>query len=234
MITIRNSKDRGYADHGWLKSHHTFSFAHYYDPKFMNYSQLRVLNQDRVAPTKGFGTHGHDNMEIVSFVLDGKMEHKDSMGNGSQMVPGDIQLMSAGTGVTHSEFNASDSDELHFLQMWVLPSEEGYKPRYDQKHFDTEKRRGKILKVISPDGADGTIQIGQDAYLYTGLFDGDEQDKLELKPNRRGWFHLAEGSLELNGQKMQAGDGAAIEDETSLEIKNGENAQFVLWDLPVN
>lgn len=231
MITIRRSEARGHADHGWLKSHHTFSFAGYRDPDFMGFSVLRVVNQDRVAAEKGFGTHGHRDMEIVSYVLDGVLAHKDSMGNGSEMRPGEVQIMSAGTGVEHSEFNASD-EELHFLQMWVRPAKAGTEPRYGQKAFPEAERRGAPRLVVSPDGAESSLVIGQDARMYAGLLDGDEVAQLPLARGRSAWLHVARGSLELNGHRLDAGDGAALQDETELRLTNGVGAEYVLWDLP--
>lgn len=231
MITIRRSEARGHADHGWLKSHHTFSFANYRDPEFMGFSVLRVVNQDRVAAEKGFGTHGHRDMEIVSYVLDGVLAHKDSMGNGSEMRPGEVQIMSAGTGVEHSEFNASDQ-ELHFLQMWVLPAESGTAPRYGQKAFDRSERQGTLRLVVSPDGEGGSLKIGQDARLYAGLLTGAEVAALTLDADRCAWVHVARGSLELNGHLLGPGDGAAVELEAELTLSGGEDAEFVIWDLP--
>lgn len=233
MIKMRRSEERGHADHGWLNSYHTFSFGSYHDSDFMGFGPLRVLNQDRVEPAKGFGTHGHDNMEIVSFVLSGTMEHKDSMGNGSQMTPGDVQLMSAGTGVTHSEFNASDDESLHFLQMWVIPAVHGTAPRYEQAHYPESERRGCFKLIASPDGRDNSLTIGQDVNLYTGLLDGSEADRLKLSDGRGAWIHVAEGALQLNGQRLETGEGAAIQEESQVNISNGENAQFVLWELPL-
>ena len=232
MITIRRSRDRGHAEHGWLDTFHTFSFANYYDPKHMGIGPLRVINQDRVSPGRGFGTHGHENMEIVSFVLDGVMQHKDSMGNGSQMRPGDVQLMSAGTGVTHSEFNGSKVDPLHFLQMWIIPAERGTAPRYEQKEFPESDRRGTLRLVVSPDGRDGSLTIGQDVLLYAGLVDGEERASVELPDGRTGFLHVARGSVSLNGQELGPGDGAAIENERLVELTAGDGAEVVLWDLP--
>ncbi len=232
MITIRRSEDRGHADHGWLDTHHTFSFASYHDPDHMGFSVLRVLNQDVVTSGQGFGTHAHRDMEIVSYVLDGVLEHKDSMGNGSQMHPGEVQLMSAGSGVTHSEFNGSKDEGLHFLQMWIHPAERGTTPRYEQKEYPEAERRGKLRLVVSPDGADGSLTIGQDVRLYAGLLDGDETARLELDPGRSAWLHVARGSLELNGERLGPGDGAAIRAEAALELSGGDGAELVLWDLP--
>lgn len=232
MIKIRRSNDRGHANLGWLDSHHTFSFGGYHDPDFMGFSVLRVLNQDRVTPGAGFGTHAHDNMEIVSYVLEGVLEHKDSMGTGAQMRPGEVQIMSAGTGVTHSEFNASNDDQLHFLQMWVIPAEQGTAPRYGQVEYPVEQRRGKLCLVVSPDGQDGSLSIGQDVRLYAGLLDGEEHVTHRLAKGRDAWLHVARGSLSLNGHAMDAGDGAAIQDEDTLTFDKGDDSEFVVWDLP--
>ena len=232
MITIRRAQDRGHADHGWLDTHHTFSFGSYHDPDFMGFGFLRVVNQYRVQAGQGFGTHGHRDMEIVSYVLEGVLEHKDSMGNGSQMRPGEVQLMSAGTGVTHSEFNGAKDQDLHFLQMWVLPARTGTTPRYEQKRFSEAERRGKLRLVVSPDGEAGSLTIGQDVRLHVGLLDGEES--LEYRPaaGRAAWLHVALGALELNGLALGPGDGAAIQGETRLELLKGKAAEFVLWDLP--
>jgi redox-sensitive bicupin YhaK (pirin superfamily) len=231
MISIRHDQDRGHAEHGWLDTYHTFSFAGYHDPDHMGYGDLRVLNQDRVEAGQGFGEHGHENMEIVSYVLEGLMEHRDSMGNGSQMRPGDVQLMSAGTGVTHSEFNASQEDGLHFLQMWILPAEEGTAPRYEQSTYPEAERRGKLCLVASPDGADGSLTIGQDVRLYAGLVDGSETVRHEVPAGRPAWLHVARGSVSLNGIQLEPGDGAAIRDEKELVLESGDGAEIVLWEL---
>jgi redox-sensitive bicupin YhaK (pirin superfamily) len=232
MIQIRRSAERGHADHGWLDTYHTFSFAGYHDPDFVHFGPLRVLNQDRVKPGQGFGTHGHEDMEIVSYVLEGVMEHKDSMGNGSQMRPGDVQLMSAGTGVMHSEFNASAEDGLHFLQMWVFPRERGTEPRYEQKAFTEEERRGGLRLVVSPDGAQGSLTIGQDARLFAGLLDVGERLEHDLGEGRAAWLHVARGSVRLNGTELAPGDGAAIRGEGRLELVGLDPAELVLWELP--
>ncbi len=232
MITVRRSDERGQAEHGWLSSFHTFSFASYHHPTFMGFGPLRVLNQDRVQPGQGFGTHAHDNMEIVSYVLDGALEHKDSMGNGSQMRPGEVQLMSAGTGVTHSEFNPSEDDGLHFLQMWIVPARRGASPRYEQRLFSESERRGRLRLVVSPDGHDGSLTIGQDVRLYAGLLDGAEIADLALEERRGAWLHVARGELSVNGVALGAGDGAAIRDEGNLKFGAGRGAEFVLWDVP--
>ena len=232
MIQIRRSEDRGHADHGWLDTYHTFSFAHYHDPDFMGFSVLRVINQDVVAPGQGFGTHGHQDMEIVSYVLDGVLEHKDSMGNGSRMHPGEVQLMSAGTGVTHSEFNGSSDAPSQFLQMWILPAQRGTKPRYEQKEYPAAERRGALRLVVAPDGADGAVTIGQDARMFAGLLDGAERIEHTLPAGRCAWLHVARGSLVLNGEELRPGDGAALQDESKLVFERGQGAEFVLWDLP--
>ena len=232
MITIRRSEERGHANHGWLDTYHTFSFADYRAPEFNGFSVLRVLNQDRVEPGQGFGTHEHKDMEIVSQLLAGTLEHKDSMGPGSRMRPGEVQLMSAGTGVTHSEFNGSEDAELHFLQMWVIPAELGTKPRYEQKEFPETERREKLQLVASPDGREGSLTFGQNVCLYTGLHDGREVISHELAQGRCAWLHVARGKLVLNGKKLGPGDGAGIRDEPTLTLQDGIACEFVLWDLP--
>ncbi|MEX2015737.1 MAG: pirin family protein [Candidatus Hydrogenedentales bacterium] len=219
MIKVRRSQDRGHADHGWLDTYHTFSFSDYRDPAFDHFSVLRVLNQDRVKGGMGFGRHAHNNMEIVSYVLEGVLEHQDSMGNGSQMRPGEVQLMSAGTGVTHSEFNGSQNEELHFLQMWIIPAQRGAKPRYEQRMFPESERRGQLRLVVSPDGRDGSLTIGQDASLYAGLLEGPERIRHEFGGGRAGWLHVARGSVTLNGQRLEPGDGAVIEGEGAITIE---------------
>jgi len=231
MLQLRRSTERGHADHGWLDTYHTFSFADYHDPDFMGFSVLRVLNQDRVAAGNGFPRHGHRDMEIVSYVLEGALEHKDSMGTGSQMRPGEVQLMSAGSGVLHSEYNASKKDALHFLQMWILPAKNGTKPRYEQKDFAAQ-REGRMCLVVSPDGRDGSVTIAQDARLYAGKLDGKQRAELELPAGRVGWVHVALGRIQLNGKTLGPGDGAAIRDEKKLVFEQGEKAELVLWDLP--
>jgi redox-sensitive bicupin YhaK (pirin superfamily) len=231
MIRIRRSEDRGHADHGWLDTYHTFSFAHYHDERHMGFSHLRVVNQDRVAPGQGFGTHGHRNMEIVSYVLDGVLEHKDSMGNGSTMRPGEVQLMSAGTGVTHSEFNGSADDPVHFLQMWILPEREETMPRYEQKAFTEEERADRLRLVVSPDGADGSLTILQDARLYVGLLSPKASFEHEFADGRGGWLHVARGRIRVGDVELGPGDGAAILDERSVAIAGIEDADVVLWDL---
>ena len=232
MLRIRRSDERGHADHGWLDAHHTFSFADYHDPDFMGFSVLRVLNQDRVQPGQGFPRHGHRDMEIVTYLLEGELEHEDSMGNGSRIRPGEVQLMSAGTGVLHSEYNASSAHVLHLLQMWVLPAERATKPRYEQKSFPAAERRGHLRLVVSPDGKDGSLTIGQDARLYAGLLDGPERVQLELAPGRVAWLHVGLGGLRANGEQLGPGDSAAILDVERLTLERGERAEFVVWELP--
>jgi len=232
MLTIRRSDERGHADHGWLDTYHTFSFADYFDPDHMGFGVLRVLNQDRVAPGHGFPRHGHRDMEIVSYVLEGTLEHKDSMGNGSQMRPGEVQLMSAGTGVLHSEYNASRTEPLHFLQMWILPARNGTTPRYEQRVFPEAERRGRLRLVVAPDGAEGALTIGQDVRLWAGMLDGAERISRGLSPGRSAWLHVARGGLTLNGESLEAGDGAALRDEPRLELTGGRGAELVLWELP--
>jgi hypothetical protein len=232
VISVRRSADRGFADHGWLKTFHTFSFADYNDPRFTQFSVLRVLNQDRVQAGMGFGAHGHRNMEIISYVIEGVMAHKDSLGTGSQIRPGEVQLMSAGTGVTHSEFNASDEQDLHFLQMWVLPARANTAPRYEQRNFPDEQRRGRLALVVSPDGRDGSLTIGQDVRLYAGSFSFGERDQLKLDNGRTAWLHVARGNVRVNGAELGPGDGAGIEHESALSFEGVDDAELVLFDLP--
>jgi redox-sensitive bicupin YhaK (pirin superfamily) len=206
MITLRKSGERGLADHGWLRSFHTFSFADYYDPAHMGFGNLRVINEDRVAPGTGFGTHGHRDMEIVSYVLDGELAHQDSMGNGTAIRPGEVQRMTAGTGVRHSEFNHAEGQTTHFLQIWLLPDRLGHTPGYEQKAFSDEDKRGRLRLVASPDGREGSVTLHANASLRAGLFDGDESAELTLDPARKAWVHLARGTLTVNGHALQAGD----------------------------
>jgi len=232
MITIRRAQDRGHADHGWLDTWHTFSFADYRDPDFDGFSVLRVINQDRVAPGKGFGTHGHADMEIVSYVLEGTLEHRDSMGNGSQLRPGEVQLMSAGRGVTHSEFNPSSDEPVHFLQMWILPARTQTSPRYEQRGFSAEERAGRLRLVVSPDGADGSLTIGQDARLFAGTLEPGRSTKLELPEGRCAWVHVANGRVTLGGEELGPGDGAAVQGVKSSRLEGVERAEVLAWDLP--
>ena len=231
MLTLRKSQDRGFADHGWLKSFHSFSFAGYYDPRHMGYGNLRVINEDRIAPGTGFGTHGHRDMEIVSYVLDGALAHKDSMGNDGVIRPGDVQRMSAGTGVRHSEFNHAADAQTHFLQIWVLPARPGIAPGYEQKHFDAAAKRGRLALVASPDGAEGSVTIHADARLRAGLFDGDERAELVLDPQRITYVHVARGSLRVNDRTLAAGDAARIEQEDRLVLDGGQAAEVLVFDL---
>lgn len=230
MIQIRKSDERGHAQHGWLDAYHTFSFAGYHAPEQMGFGPLRVLNQDRIAAGQGFGMHSHRDMEIVTYVLEGVLEHRDDMGNGSQIRNGEVQLMSAGSGVQHSEFNPSGDQVLHLLQMWVLPAQQRTTPRYAQKAFPSTERRGKLQLVVSPDGAQGSLLIGQDARLYAGLFGPGEAAQHELG-QRSAWLHVASGSLSLNGIELHAGDGAAIQSEAQLFLEGIEESEIVLWDF---
>ena len=229
MITIRKSEERGHANHSWLDSHHTFSFANYYDPNFMGFRALRVINEDRVSGGAGFPTHPHREMEIISYVIDGALEHKDSLGNGSVIRPGDVQRMSAGTGVTHSEFNRSPSDELHFLQIWIMPGERGLPPGYEQKSFSSAN--GGITLVASPDGRDGSVTVHQDVRIYRGKLAANAQHRRTLATDRHVWLQLVSGDLEVNGRRLKAGDGAAISGEGELDLSADSDAHFLLFDL---
>ncbi len=238
MLTLRKSKERGFADHGWLKSFHSFSFADYHDPKHMGFGSLRVINEDRIAPGTGFGTHGHRDMEIVSYVLSGELAHKDSMGNGEAgaavagvIRPGDVQRMSAGTGVRHSEFNHAPKDTTHFLQIWIEPNQRGIEPGYEQKHFDAGSKNGTLRLVASSDGRDGSVTIHADAAIYSGLFDAGQALTRPLDPAHKTYVHLVRGSLEVNGQHLQAGDALRIENESALEIAHGTDAEVLVFDL---
>jgi hypothetical protein len=231
MITLRRSQDRGFADHGWLKSLHTFSFADYHDPAHMGFGNLRVINEDRIAPGTGFGTHGHRDMEIVSYVLEGALAHQDSLGTGAAIHPGEVQRMSAGTGVRHSEFNHAEGESTHFLQIWLLPSAQGMAPGYEQKAFSTEAKRGRLKLVASPDGRDGSVTLHADAALYAGLFDGDERAELSLPAGRLSWVHVARGELVVNGQALKAGDALGLRDEALLTLEAGQDAEVLVFDL---
>jgi redox-sensitive bicupin YhaK (pirin superfamily) len=231
MLDIRKAADRGVADHGWLSSRHTFSFANYYDPKQVGFSDLLVINDDRVAPAQGFGKHPHRDMEIFSYVLEGALEHKDTMGTGSVIEPGDVQLMSAGRGVAHSEFNHSPTSPVHFLQIWIVPNQTGIAPEYQQQHFTPEEKRGRLRLIISPDGAENSLHIHQDARVYAGLFDGDESATLTLAPNRYAYVHVARGSVSVNGVALGEGDGVRVRDETALTLSNGTDAEVLVFDL---
>jgi redox-sensitive bicupin YhaK (pirin superfamily) len=231
MITLRKSADRGYADHGWLKSRHSFSFADYHDPAHMGFGNLRVINEDRIAPGTGFGTHGHRDMEILSYVLDGALAHRDSMGTGATIVPGELQRMSAGRGVMHSEFNAARDETTHFLQIWILPDNAGIDPGYEQKAFGESAKRGRLRLVASSDGRDGSLTVHADARLYAGLFDGDEHASLALQPGRLGYVHVARGEVRVNGQSLTAGDAALLRDEARVELSQGRDADVLVFDL---
>lgn len=231
MILIRKAHERGHADHGWLNTWHTFSFADYYDPEQMGYSSLRVINDDRVAPGAGFPTHPHRDMEIVTYVLSGALEHKDSMGNGTVIRPGEVQRMSAGTGIRHSEFNASPSEEVHLLQIWIEPDRSGLTPSYEQKFFDAAEKLGKLRLVASPDGSDGSVTLHQDAKLYAGLIDSDHPIEHALPPGRRAYLQVASGAVSLNGKALEAGDGARIEEEAKIHLESYNTAEILLFDL---
>lgn len=231
MLDIRKAADRGVANHGWLNSRHTFSFANYYDPKQVGFSDLLVINDDRVAPAQGFGKHPHRDMEIFSYVLEGALEHKDTMGTGSVIEPGDVQLMSAGRGVAHSEFNHSPTAPVHFLQIWIVPNQAGIAPEYQQQRFTPEEKRGRLRLIISPDGQDASLRIHQDARVYAGLFDGDESATLTLAPNRYAYVHVARGSVALNGVALGEGDGVRVRDETALTLSKGSDAEVLVFDL---
>jgi hypothetical protein len=232
MNEIRRSDERGLADHGWLRSFHTFSFADYYDPRHMGFGPLRVINEDRVQPGKGFGTHGHRDMEIISYVLEGGLAHKDSMGNGSVIRPGDIQRMSAGTGVHHSEFNASDRELVHFLQIWIEPNERSVAPSYEEKHFDAASKRGTLRLVASGDGREGSVRIHQDASLYAALVDGGESVTFEPKPGRRVYVHMVRGEADVNGQRLGAGDAMKLWGaDNKARVDKGRGAEILVFDL---
>ena len=232
MIAIRRSAERGHTNLGWLDSRHTFSFGDYRDPDHMGFRNLRVINEDRVEPGEGFGTHGHRDMEIVSYVLEGELEHKDSMGTGSVIVPGDVQRMSAGTGVTHSEYNPSDTEKVHFLQIWILPEREGMKPGYEQKSFPVEARKGRARLVASPDGRDGSVTVHTDALIYASLLDAGDDLSHELEPGRNAWLQIARGAVRLEDQRLGAGDGAAITTVSKLMIKAEKPSEILIFDLP--
>ena len=231
MINIRKSDKRGHANHSWLDSHFTFSFAEYHDPKHIHFRTLRVMNDDRVAGGGGFPTHPHQDMEIVTYVLEGALEHRDSMGNGSVIKPGDVQYMSAGTGVAHSEFNASKSEPVHLYQIWMLPEKQGLKPVYDQKNFSEAEKRGKLRLVASPDGRDGSVKIRQDNELYATVLSAGKTVKHELKKDRHAYVQVARGSITLNGTPLETGDGAAISAENAVELTGVKDAEVLLFDL---
>jgi hypothetical protein len=231
MITLRRSGDRGFADHGWLKSYHSFSFADYHDPAHMGFGNLRVINEDRIAPGTGFGTHGHRDMEIVSYVLEGALAHRDSMGNGAAIVPGEVQRMSAGSGVMHSEFNHAADMQTHFLQIWILPRERGIAPGYEQKAFPDSMKRGRLCPVATEDGREGSVTIHADATLYAGLFDGNEAVSVALARGRLSYVYMARGALEVNGLPLGAGDAAMLQGEAELRLQQGRQAEVLVFDL---
>ena len=231
MLEIRPSAQRGVANFGWLHSQHSFSFGSYYDPQQVGFSDLLVINEDRVRQGRGFDTHGHRDMEIFSYVLEGALEHKDSMGSGSVIHPGDVQMMSAGTGVRHSEYNASREEQVHFLQIWIVPNRKGVTPRYQQQHFDAAEKRGRLRLIISPDGAEGSLSVHQDARVYAGLFDGSEQQRFTLPAERFAYIHLARGTLTVNGQRLVAGDGVRLRNVRDIDFSAGDNAEVLLFDL---
>ena len=232
MITLRPAHERGHANHGWLDSWHSFSFAGYRDDDHVHWGPLRVINEDRVAAGRGFGEHGHRDMEIISYVLDGALGHKDSMGTSSSIVPGDVQRMSAGTGVQHSEFNHSETGTTHFLQIWIIPAANGVEPSYAQKNFPAEEKRGRLKLVVSPDGAEGSVSIHQDARMYAGLFDGAESAELALDAGRLAYVHVARGEALVNGRSLAAGDALLYRDETQVSIAQGSGAEVLVFDLP--
>jgi quercetin 2,3-dioxygenase len=231
MLTLRKSSDRGFADHGWLKSFHSFSFAGYYDPQHMGWGNLRVINEDRIAPGTGFGTHGHRDMEIISYVVSGNLAHKDSMGNVKGIPPGDVQRMSAGSGVQHSEFNHAEGETTHFFQIWIEPSVKGIAPGYEQKTFSAAQKLGVLKLLASPDAADGSVKINADARMYSGLFDGDQSATLPLVSERKAYVHLMRGKLQVNGQSLCAGDAALVAGESNLVLAQGQDAEVLVFDL---
>jgi redox-sensitive bicupin YhaK (pirin superfamily) len=232
MITVRPAAERGHADHGWLDSWHSFSFAGYHDPRHVHWGPLRVINEDRVQPGRGFGTHGHRDMEIVSYVISGALGHKDSMGNAASIVPGEVQRMSAGTGVTHSEYNHDAQGTTHFLQIWIIPDRMSVTPGYAQRSYTDEDKRGRLRLVVSPDGADDSVTIQQDARMYAGLFDGDERATLDLADGRLGYVHVVRGEVMVNGHALKAGDALLYRDEPRIAIEQGRDAEVLVFDLP--
>jgi redox-sensitive bicupin YhaK (pirin superfamily) len=232
MLEVRRSGERGYADHGWLKSFHTFSFADYFDPQQIEFGPLRVINEDRVAAGAGFGTHGHRDMEILSYVLSGALAHKDSMGNGSTIGPGDVQRMSAGRGVQHSEFNGSPTEPVHFLQIWIQPNAKGIEPSYEEKHFSTEERRGRLCLIASPDRAEASLLIHQDARVYAGLLEGAQSARLQVAVGRLLYVHVARGTITANGTALTAGDALKLTDTATLQLSDAQDAEVLVFDLP--
>ena len=231
MMILRPSSERGAANFGWLDTRHTFSFGHYHDPKHMGFGPLRVINEDKVEPGAGFETHGHQDMEIISYVLDGALEHKDSIGTGSVIRPGDVQRMTAGSGIRHSEFNHSDQEMVHFLQIWVLPNKGGLTPGYEQKNIPDTLKRGQLTLIASLDGTEHAVSLNQDVNLYVGLFDGEEQAQLAITEGRLVWVHVARGSIDLNGHRLSAGDGASLADESQVSLSNGQEAEVLVFDM---
>ena len=231
MITLRRSIERGHANHGWLDSHHSFSFADYHDPAHMGWGNLRVINEDRIAPGTGFGTHGHRDMEIISYVLEGELAHKDSIGNGAAIQPGDVQRMSAGRGILHSEYNHAPQQTTHFLQIWILPNAQGITPGYEQKNFPAADKRGRLRLVASPDGREGSVTLHADASMYVGLFDGDETAELALDPQRKGYVHVARGEVTVNGHALSAGDALKLAGESTVRVDGGRDAEVIVFDL---
>ena len=232
MITLRKANERGHADHGWLDSYFSFSFAEYHDPQHMGFSSLRVINEDVVQPGKGFGTHGHRDMEIITYILAGALEHKDSMGNGSVIRPGDVQRMSAGKGVQHSEFNPSQSELVHLLQIWIVPNVRGIEPEYEETHFDAASKRGRLRLIASSEGRDGSVTIHQDASVYAAMLDGAERASHALAPGRKAYVHVARGSVTVNGNALGAGDALKASGESAIVIETGDDAEILLFDLP--
>jgi redox-sensitive bicupin YhaK (pirin superfamily) len=231
MLTLRKSRDRGHADHGWLESYHSFSFAGYHDPRHMGWGNLRVINEDRVAPGEGFGQHGHRDMEIISYVLEGELAHRDSMGNVKGIPPGDVQRMSAGTGVVHSEFNHAKDRTTHFLQIWIVPDVAGIAPGYEQKTIPAEEKRGRLRLIASSTDSSDAVRIHADANVYVGLFDGAEAATMPLDPARKGYVHLVRGALDVNGQRLASGDALLLKDESTIALARGEDAEVLVFDL---
>jgi quercetin 2,3-dioxygenase len=231
MITLRQSQERGHANHGWLDSYHTFSFANYYDPEHMGFRALRVINEDRVQAGRGFGTHGHRDMEILTYVLEGELEHKDSIGNGAIIRPGEVQRMSAGTGIMHSEYNPSETQPVHLLQIWILPNQQGLEPSYEQKAFSVAERQGKLRLIAAPDGRDGAVTIHQDVDLYSAVLQPQDRVTYQLQPNRYAWLQVARGAVNLNSHSLNAGDGVATSAAQLLEISSDRGAEVLLFDL---
>ncbi|MDH4571472.1 pirin family protein [Salinicola acroporae] len=232
MLTIRQADERGYADHGWLKSYHSFSFAGYHDPKHVHFSVLRVINEDRVAPGQGFGRHGHQDMEIFSYVLSGELGHQDTLGNGSSIGPGRVQIMTTGSGVEHSEFNHSTSEPVHFLQIWLFPRERGLTPHYAEKDFTDADKRGRLCLILSPDGRDGSLTLQQDAFIYASLLDADERAELALADSRQSYVHVVRGKVSINGQALEGGDALMLVEEPGVTLEHGEDAEVLVFDLP--